>query len=394
MKTNPTILPDRRVIGLDLHPDTFTAAALRGPEAASASVEWIHDRRSVEQLERWASEHVHARDVIVLEASGNSFDAVERLQQLDRAVVVLESARAGPIRKAYCVTDKVSAVKLARVYLSGLAVTVWTPDDKTRARRELDHSHRRAVKDTTQGRNRIRSWLNSHGLKAPKGLRLTQASGRDWVLKARAWSELQRLLVEQMFSDLHQAEARRKELRRLMAPEIVQDKERLRLVRLFGLRHITVFALGACIGDIRRFRTPKQLVAYVGLNPSVNRSGKGGWEGALQGNGRSDLRALLIQSGQVLLRHENPLKKWGWKLAMRKGKKGRNCAAVAVARKLVVACWYRMQGLFTPLEEVTDKLRLQIGQWILAVGEKKIKALGHKTRKDFEEFLCKEIMAT
>jgi hypothetical protein len=108
MKINPTPSEDRRRIGLDLHPDTFTAAALRGRDAGSAQVEWIHDRRPVAPLESWAREHVGATDVIGLEASGNSFDTVARLRRLDRTVLVLESARAGQIRKAYCVTDKVS----------------------------------------------------------------------------------------------------------------------------------------------------------------------------------------------------------------------------------------------------------------------------------------------
>ena len=49
------------------------------------------------------------------------------------------------------------------------------------------------------------------------------------------------------------------------------------------------------------------------------------------------LRALLIQSGKKLLEVNNPLQKWGLTIAARRG---RNKAAVAVARKLrgPVAC--------------------------------------------------------
>jgi transposase len=45
---------------------------------------------------------------------------------------------------------------------------------------------------------------------------------------------------------------------------------------LFGVAEITAFDIGVFVGDIHRFRTPKQLVAYVGLNPRVQLSGQGG----------------------------------------------------------------------------------------------------------------------
>jgi hypothetical protein len=59
MKSNP--LPQmesgetakRRIIGLDMHPDVFTAAALIGSDAASARVEWTHHRCPQEELEKW-----------------------------------------------------------------------------------------------------------------------------------------------------------------------------------------------------------------------------------------------------------------------------------------------------------------------------------------------------
>lgn len=126
----------------------------------------------------------------------NTFTMVDRVRANGRQIVVLKSLRAGQIRKAYCNTDKLSAVKLAKVYLSGLAHEVWTPDETTRERREVFFTHRRTVKDTTLGRNRIRSWLTDHGVRAPQGLRLTQPSGRDWALSSREWTATQRLIID------------------------------------------------------------------------------------------------------------------------------------------------------------------------------------------------------
>lgn len=372
----------RRVIGLDMHPDVFSAAALSGPDAQRAVEHWVHDRIAETGLESWLRKHVSPEDLIVIEASGNTFATVDRIRATGRQAIVLESLRAGQIRKAYCNTDKLSAVKLAKVYLSGLAHEVWTPDETTRARREVLFSHRRAVKDTTQGRNRIRSWLTDHGVRAPKGLRLTQPSGRDWALQCRDWTPTQRVLIDQLFTDLWQAEARRKKLRALMAEEVTTDPKILQLIRLLGIRHITAYALAAIIGDINRFRTPKKLVAYVGLNPRVKFSGNGGSIGSLAHNGRSDLRALLIQAAHSILRYgSGPAHKWALKLVC---SKGRCVAACAVARKLLVACWYLMQGRFTPMQAMTDTIRVKIHKLASSIGASRIRQLGFKNLREFE----------
>lgn len=382
-----------RVIGLDMHPDTFTAAALSGQNAMQAQIEWVHDGQPQERLDAWAKKYLLPHDLVVIEASGNTFHTVDRLRALNLAVVVLEPLRASQVRKAYCTTDKVSAVKLARVYLSGLAVEVWTPDGKTRERREVLYAHRRTVQDTTRGRNRIRSWLNGFGIRRRKGLKLTEESGRKWVLEQREWTPTQRLLVDQMFNDLWQAEARRKALRGIMAEEVAADPQLLKLVRLFGLHVIGAYALAAVIGDIHRFRTPKKLAAYLGFSPSINRSGLGKHDGDTVSWGCGEMRRILIQAAKAILRYQkdSPVWRWGLALAYRKG---RNLAAFAVARKLVVAVWYLLKGFFSPLTEPTPLLRRKLEELGEEIGKKRLKEIGFKNSGVFRDGKLKILIGT
>jgi transposase len=379
------------IIGLDAHPDTCSAAGLYGADAGTAKVKWIDHPIRVERIEQWATKRVGPHDTVVIEASGNTFELAKRLQKLGCHVVVLESQRVGQVGKAYCNTDKISAVKIARVFLSGLAVIVWKPDEQTRQRRELFRQYKCSVTDATRQRNRISSWLTGHGMKRPKGLRMTLPSGREWVMTHGEWSPMQRLLIEQMFDQLLATHRLRKQLRRIIALEVVRDPALLQLVRLFGVAEITAFALGAFIGDVHRFRSPKQLVAYIGLNPRVNLSGKGGHIGSLGHHGRKELRALLVESAQNLLRYDNPLKKWGWKLLIAKG---RNVAAVAMARKLAVSCWYLMMGRFTPLEQPGPTLRTKITKIVAVIGKKTVVSLGYSKCVDFEEYLLQQIIVS
>lgn len=371
-----------RVIGLDLHPEVFTAAALSGRDAATAQVVQNWDRWSTKDIERWARQ-LQQGDVAVLEATGNTFDAAQRLRACGVKTVVLETQRAGQIRTTYCTNDRTDAVKLARIYLSGLAKIVWEPDAQTRERREVLHRYLRCVCDASRARNRLKSFLSDHGTRLPPRTRLAEKSGHERILGLRAWSATQRMLLAQMLDELATADQRRRELASLMAQTVAEDPSLLRLLRLLGVRHIIAYAVAAVVGDVSRFANPKKLVAYLGLSPTVERSGNDtrGPE-MLRRYGRSDLRALLIQAAQVALRQANhPLHAWAWKLCLRKAHK--NVAVAAVARKSAVSIWYCLRGLLQPLSQADASLQLKIGRIATAMGKKTITLLGFESNAAF-----------
>jgi transposase len=343
----------------------------------------MHDQIDMDDLEKWFRKNHQPSDLYVMESSSNSFETAKRLRELGGLVVILESFRVGQIHKAYLKHDKVDARKIARVYLSGLGVEVWQPDEKTRERREVLAVYDRAKRDCARCRNRIWSWLNQHGVKRPRDLKLTRESGLQWMLKRRPWSLRQKLLIEMMHSNLLYAQNKRKELKRLMAIEIAEDPELLKLQQLCGLRLIVIYALGAVIGDISRFKNPKKLVAYFGLQPTVKQSGIKQGSGALRHTGRKDIRSLMVQAAHSILRMgaaDNPLATWGRAMTYRKN---RNVAAIAVARKLTVYIWYLLRGFFTPLQNLSKSFRSKLQKLAVEIGTPMRKEMGYKTIKDF-----------
>lgn len=383
-----------RIIGVDMHPDVFAAAALSGGNAVHAMVEWVHDRQRTADLETWAKRYLREGDTVVLEASGNSFEVARRLHACRVQAVVLESAQASHIKENFCNDDRHSAVKLARVYLSGLAKVVWQPDRQTQERREVFFAHRNVVKDTTRCRSRIRCFLNQYCVRLPPGTSLVEKRGLQQALEKRSWTPLQQQLIEQMFKQLWEGETRRKELERIMVRELSGDPAWARLWRLMGVRHRVAFGLMAMIGDIHRFPTAKKLAGYFGLSPRKEQSGNDvkGREKGLGENGRADVRALLIQSAQNAMKQKTaPLHRWGWKLAL---KKHHNHAVAAVARKLVVAIWHLLQGHFTPLVEVGDHLTAKLYKLATVLGRETLKQLGFDDREQWVNQQIKLIQLT
>src|SRR5437899_11176092 len=185
--TNKETMNFERVIGFDSHPDSFTAAVMRGQTPAQAVSEKVFNKVPMSQLQSWARKQTTAEDLIVLEASGNSFQVVRSLASVQRRALVLESAQLGKLKEAHANNDRISAVRIAKAYLAGTAKTVWVPDLKTQERRDLFHIHRKAVKRTTQLRNRLQSYLSDNGVRLSKGTRLTQAATSEKIRKAHEW---------------------------------------------------------------------------------------------------------------------------------------------------------------------------------------------------------------
>jgi transposase len=372
-----------RVIGLDAHPDTFTAAVLRGPTPAAAVVENTFHKVPMAQLQNWAKKQTTDQDTIVLEASGNSFQVVRTLAGIGRKALVLESCHLGKLKEAHANNDKISAVRIGKAYLAGTAKEVWVPDLKTQERRDWFHAHRKAVKRTSQVRNRLLSYLSDNGVRLKQGTRLTdETQAPEQLRKAKDWSARQWQVIEGLLMELRHAEEQRTHWRSLIAQEVLSDPLLLSIVRLCGVREMVAFALGSLVGDIHRFAAPRKLVKYIGLNPAFDDSGQEQWVGGIGGHGRKDLRCLLIEAAHSILRSHHPLAQWGKKLLARKGEI--KLVVAAIARKLTVAVWYLMMGRWTPLEDIDKRLSLKVGKMISQVGSHGLKKLG-KTRKAFRE---------
>jgi transposase len=358
-----------RIIGLDCHPDTFTAAVFQGTTPHDAHKLCSREKMSLERLLKWAEEEFSPEDLFLMEAGSNSFEIHRQLLALGRRAVVLESCWVGQRSKAYADNDKMAAARIALVYLAGDAPCVWVPDTRTDERRQLLHAHQAAVAGHTAATNAIKGFLTQFTIRlGGRGLHLERT--RKWILEKREWSQLQRELLTMHFAQIDTEKERRKRLVQLMAQQVAAEPLMLRCLKLMGIGYINAFALMAIIGDIRRFETPAKLVAYIGLNPGQRDSGTHKRVKIGVGRrGRGDLRRLLIQGAQGVLRKGMgiPIAKWGWRLFARKG--NRNIAVAAVARKLVVQVWHLLSGNPPLALEADRSLALKLQKLAVVLGK-------------------------
>jgi transposase len=359
-----------RIIGLDCHPDTFTAAVFKGSTPHDAVKLSTRPDMSLQRLLDWAVREFTKDDLFLMEAGSNSFEIHRRLLALGLRAVVMESCHVGRHAKTYADNDKMAAARIALVYLQGNAPCVWIPDGVTRERRELLHAYQKAVADHTAASNALKDYLNQYAVRLSSRQQPEAAKTEAWLMAQREWTPTQRFILTDLLGHLRAQAVRRKELQRLIGQQICAEPLMLRCMRLLGIGQINAFALLAIIGDVRRFERPEKLVAYLGLNPGQRESGRGkNIKLGIGKRGRGDLRHLLVQGAHAVLRmgRATPLGQWGWKLFARKG--NRNIAVAAVARKLVVQVWHLLSGNPPEALEPSKSFDLKLHKLAVTLGK-------------------------
>ena len=115
------------------------------------------------------------------------------------------------------------------------------------------------------------------------------------------------------------------------------NPEARRLMTHPGVGPVISLGFVLTIGPIQRFQRSRELVSYLGLNPSEESSGERRWLGGISKPGSVFLRRLLIQGAQTAVRGDAELARQYRRLA---AKKHRAVAKVMVARKLAVRLFW------------------------------------------------------
>jgi len=244
------------------------------------------------------------------------------------------------------------------------------------------HAYSKSVKRSTQLINRLKSFLSDRGVRLSNQTHPLNQEKVIW--QASQWSTREHLIIDGLFMELRHAREQRAHWNRLMVQEVLNDSLLLSLTRLTGIREINAYAIGAIVGNINRFASPKKLVAYIGLTPAFDNSGESEWSGGIKKHGRKDLRNHLMEAAQSIFRSKHDLAKWGKKLLARKGSK--NLVIAAIARKLAVAIWYLMKGSWTAVEEIDSLMKSKIGKMITKLGKEGLDATG-QSRKELRAII-------
>ncbi len=197
-------------------------------------------------------------------------------------------------------TDKRDAVRLAQLFRAGELTSIYVPTPEDEALRDLVRAREDAKEDELRAKHRITKFLLRHEIRPPNKVgRNWSARYREWIYTLKFEFSCSRIVFQEYLQCLHEAEQRILRLEeeiQLQATEGVQAPMIQALQCLKGVAVVTATSLVAEIGSFKRFRNPKQFMAYTGLVPSESSSGDLRRQGGITKTGNRHVRRLLIES--------------------------------------------------------------------------------------------------
>ncbi len=194
-------------------------------------------------------------------------------------------------------TNRRDALTLARLHRAGELTAIWVPDPGHEAVRELVRAREAAMEDLREKRQHLQSFLLRHGRIFSGRKPWTRAHAR-WLAELIFEHPAQYLVLQEYRKAIEEAETRLARLTQQVT-EVVSTWSMAPVVEAYqalrGVALLTAVTFVAEIGDVRRFESPRQLMAYLGLVPCESSTGERVRRGGITKAGNPRVRRVLIE---------------------------------------------------------------------------------------------------
>ena len=251
---------------------------------------------AVERLVRKLAER-HQRLSFAYEAGPTGYGLQRQIAALghDCAVVAPSLIPKRPGERVK--TNRRDALTLARLHRAGELTPVSVPDPAHEAIRELVRARETAMEDLRAKRRHLQSFLLRHG-RVFTGRTARSRAHTRWLCELHFEHPAQHLVLAEYRQAIADAEKRLERLSEQVA-EVVPSWSMAPVIAAYqamrGVAFLSAVTFVAEVGDVRRFDSPRQLMAYLGLVPSESSTGERVRRGGITGAGNGRARRVLIE---------------------------------------------------------------------------------------------------
>ena len=249
--------------------------------------------------------------------------------------------RAAMVRKQK--SDSRDACHILDLLLRDKFPRIWIPSTEERDVRQLLRHRYKWVCLRTSLKNQLQAMAMGQGICRKKKLWTSVGRKELQGLSLGPWASRRR---QQLLDMLDQLEPVTEELDRAVMQEAEKRPAAVHLMTQPGVGPVTALAFVLTIGPVSRFQRSKQVVSYLGFNPSEESSGGRQRLGSISKQGNSMVRYLLVEAAQTASIYDPELRRDYQRLKFRRGS---GVAKVAIARKLAVRLYWKLREAAQPV---------------------------------------------
>jgi len=299
IRREPAVNENITWVGLDAHKRSISVAMLL-PERRQA-LEWEvpNEPSAVKRLARKLEREAPGEVRCCYEAGPCGYALQRQLLDADVICEVVAPSLIPVKPGEHIKTDQRDARKLAELLRAGLLTEVRPPSKDEEAARDLCRCREDAVEDLARCRHRVLKMVLRRGLVFGVGKKAWTRAHREWLRSIRFERAADQVVFEDYLLAITQVEERIKALDERI--EVLGAEAPFRApvgwLRCFrGIDTITAMTLVAELHDFRRFGSPRELMAYLGLVPSEHSSSDKTRRGSITKAGNSHVRRVLVES--------------------------------------------------------------------------------------------------
>ena len=195
-------------------------------------------------------------------------------------------------------TDRRDALNLVRLFRAGELTGIYVPTAEDEAIRDLLRCRVDIRRIERKTRQQLLAFLLRHGHYYPGKKNWTKGH-MNWLAELKPTHRAQQIVLQEYIDAANECTRRIQRITEQIQG-LVAQWSRAPFVRAYqalrGVSLIVATTVVSEIGDMNRFKNPKQLMAYLGLVPSEHSSGNRIRRGSITKTGNSHVRRALIEA--------------------------------------------------------------------------------------------------
>lgn len=321
-----------KYVGVDLHKQVISLCVVM----QKAGQRTVVERKTLrcdqpERIAAWFRELGPFQ--VTIEATSSYEWFVQLVEPLAERVVLAHPKKLRVIAESTRKTDRLDAQVLAEFLALDMIPAAHRPSPRLREHRALVRQRQFVQRRITSLKNRLRHLLSHYNADVKH---LFSRAGQAY-LNELAISASDRFVVAQLQASMEHFHRQRlaldERLREFAKGAPVAEREARQVLETIPcVGPVTIEVVLSELGDVRRFRSQKQVAAYAGLVPGIRQSAGRAKQLGITKEGSGLLRWALIQTAWRLV---GKTRRWGLAYERLKRRTGAKRAIVAIARRVL-----------------------------------------------------------